>query len=138
MIVLDKLLAGGVGWVLRRVSDAANAELFDESALHEELLAAEMQLELGEIDETEYASIEASVLERLRGARAGGEHAMEPGARYTVEAIEADVGDTDHDIAPPSTPAPTAAAPRAVPAPSKTSKKPKPRRAGKARPTRVR
>ena len=39
MIVVDKLLVSGIGWVLRRVADAVHCELYDESSLREELLA---------------------------------------------------------------------------------------------------
>ena len=98
MIVVDKLLVGGIGWVLRRVADAATAELFDEGALREELLAAQMQLELGEIDETAFAVIESRVLARIRQVQAfeRGERSSEaPAGRYAVEAIDADVGDSE-------------------------------------------
>ena len=95
MIVLDKLLVNGVWWVLRRVADAASHEMNDESALREALLAAEMRLELGEITEVEFRDIEEDVLARMRDLRAQRvphEDAESP-TRYSVEAIEADVGE---------------------------------------------
>lgn len=119
MIVVDKLLAGGIGWVLRRVVDAANAETHGEITLREELLAAEMDLELGHIDEEQYASIEASVIARMRAARAL-EREDEPqagtGARFAVEAIEADVGDDPGTPPPPPRLPPAKASPRSAPA----------------------
>jgi hypothetical protein len=94
VIVVDRLLASGIGWVLRRVSDAVFHELYDESSLREELLAAEMRLELGEIDEEEFRRLEKGLLERMRQARgdAGPMQAPESGARYTID-VEADVGE---------------------------------------------
>ena len=49
MIILDTLLVGGIKFVLRKIVDAVEAQLNDDSVLHEELLAAQMRLELGEI-----------------------------------------------------------------------------------------
>ena len=57
MIVLDKMIVGGVKFVLKKLVQAAEAELNDDSHLREELLAAQMRLEVGEIDEAEFASI---------------------------------------------------------------------------------
>jgi hypothetical protein len=95
VIVVDKLLTRGIGWVLRRVADAVNHELVDESSLREELLAAEMRLELGEIDEDEFRRTEEAILARMRAARGHREAAPMPrsGMRYAVEAIEADAGE---------------------------------------------
>ena len=69
MIVLDKMIVGGVKFVLGKLAQAADAELNDDSRLREELLAAQMRLEVGEIDEEEFASIEADLLARLREIR---------------------------------------------------------------------
>ena len=52
MIVLDRMLVGGIKFVLGKVAAAVDAELNDDSRLREELLAAQMRLELGEIDPT--------------------------------------------------------------------------------------
>jgi hypothetical protein len=94
VILLDKLLIGGIGWVLRRVADAANAEEADEGSLREELLAAEMRLELGEIDEGEFRMLEEGILERMRAARGrrAPSETTRSGMRYAVESIEANVG----------------------------------------------
>jgi hypothetical protein len=96
VIVIDKLLSGGIGWVLRRVADAVHGELYDESSLREELLAAEMRLELGEIDEDEFRAVEEAILGRMREVRSARAHAApapQSGTRYALEAIEADAGE---------------------------------------------
>ena len=65
MIILDTLFIGGIKFVLRRIAEAVDAQMNDVEALREELLAAQMRLELGEIDDTEFRRIEADLLERI-------------------------------------------------------------------------
>ena len=69
MIILDTLLVGGIKFVLRKIVDAVESQLNDDSVLHEELLAAQMRLELGEITEAEFSALEADILARLREIR---------------------------------------------------------------------
>ena len=69
MIIIDTLLVGGIKFVLRKIADAVEAELNDDSVLHEELLAAQMRLELGEITPEQFAALEADILARLRELR---------------------------------------------------------------------
>ena len=69
MIILDTLLVGGIKFVLRKIVDAVESQLNDDSVLHEELLAAQMRLELGEITEEDFAAVEADILARLREIR---------------------------------------------------------------------
>lgn len=69
MIILDTLLVGGIKFVLRKIVDAVETQLNDDSVLHEELLAAQMRLELGEITHEEFANVEADILARLREIR---------------------------------------------------------------------
>jgi hypothetical protein len=66
MIIVDRLLVGGLKFVLDKVAQAVDKELNDPTRLREELLAAQMQLELGEIDEDEFRAIERDVFDRLR------------------------------------------------------------------------
>ena len=66
MIILDRLLTGGLRFVFDQIAAAVDQEMDDESLLKEELLTAQMRLELGEIDEEEFAIIEAEILPRLR------------------------------------------------------------------------
>ncbi|HEX7183118.1 MAG TPA: gas vesicle protein GvpG [Thermoanaerobaculia bacterium] len=69
MIILDSLLMGGIRFVLDKVAAAVDNEMNDEGSLREDLLAAQMQLELGEIDDEEFAEIERAVLARMREIR---------------------------------------------------------------------
>ena len=69
MITIDTLLIGGIKFVLNKIVDAVDSQLNDDGVLREELLAAQMQLELGEISEKEFATIEADLLARLREIR---------------------------------------------------------------------
>jgi hypothetical protein len=69
LIVIDTLLWKGLRFVLNGVTTAVDAERDDESAIKEGLLEARMRTEIGEIDEAEYARIEAELLGRLREIR---------------------------------------------------------------------
>ncbi len=66
MFILDSLLIGSLRFVLDKVVAAAEAEMQDDSVLREQLLEAQMRLELGEISDDEFAEIEQDVLTRLR------------------------------------------------------------------------
>ena len=92
MLIVDRLLVGGIKFVLGKVAAAVEAELNDDSHLREELLAAQMRLELGEMTEEEFAVFEADILARLREIRERklGEAAqpMKPG-EFKVTGVEA-------------------------------------------------
>jgi len=91
VIILDTLLVGGLRFVLEKLAAAVEAELDDDDALREELLAAQMRLELGEITEKELASFEADILARLREIRErqrGEAQPARPG-EYKVTGVEA-------------------------------------------------
>ena len=66
MFILDSLLIGSIRFVLEKVVAAAEAEAQDDTTLREQLLEAQMQLELGEISEEEFAGIERDLLARIR------------------------------------------------------------------------
>jgi hypothetical protein len=66
MFVLDTF----VGWVLKTVSTAAEAELNDDTALRDRLLEAEMRREMGDISDEDFADIERDILQRLREIKA--------------------------------------------------------------------
>ena len=70
MIILDSLFVGGLKFVLSKIAQAVDAELDDEQRLREELLAAQMQLELGELSAEEFTALERTLLARLRELRA--------------------------------------------------------------------
>ena len=63
------MLSEFLGWVLRTVTTAAEAEMNDDTALREQLLEAELRREMGEISESEFADIEADLLARIREIR---------------------------------------------------------------------
>jgi len=69
MFLIDDLLIGGLGFVFDKIARVVDEQMNDESGLHRTLMEAQMQLELGEIDDREFAAIEADVIERLRELR---------------------------------------------------------------------
>jgi hypothetical protein len=71
MFVLDTLLIGSLRFVLDKVVAAAEAEMQDDSALRERLLEAQMQHELGEISDDEFANVEGELLARMRELKGG-------------------------------------------------------------------
>ena len=92
MVIVDRMLLGGIKFVLGKVAAAVDAELNDDSRLREELLAAQMRLELGEITDKEFARFEADILSRLREIReqqgSGAAQALDSG-EYRVVGVEA-------------------------------------------------
>ena len=60
----------GIRWSLRKVMQVVDEELTDDSSIRQELMQAQMQLELGEIDDAEYVRREALLMQRLRDVRA--------------------------------------------------------------------
>ena len=69
MFILDSLLIGGLRFVLDKVAVAADRELNDDTALRQQLLDAQMRVELGEMSEKEFAALESDILARLRKIR---------------------------------------------------------------------
>jgi len=69
VIILDTLLIGGIKFVLRRLAEAVDAQMNDVEVLRQELLAAQMRLELGEITEAQFTALEGDVLARMREIR---------------------------------------------------------------------
>jgi len=69
VIILDTLLLGGIKFVLGKIAAAVDAELSDDTALKEELLEAQMRLELGELSEEEFTRIEREILDAIRVVR---------------------------------------------------------------------
>jgi hypothetical protein len=58
-----------VHWVAQKLVEAAEQEELDEGKLQGKLLELQMQYELGEIDDEEYARQETAILERLNAIR---------------------------------------------------------------------
>ena len=95
MFLLDRLLVGGLGFVLDKVAQAADAEGDDGEAVRERLLEAQMRFESGEIAEDEYSDIERDCLARLRELRGGDAGAL-GGAGSRIESVEIEsAGDED-------------------------------------------
>ena len=88
MLIIDKLLTGGIKFVLGKIAAAVDAELNDEGRVREELLAAQMRLEVGEISPEEFAAQEAALLRRLREIRDQQRGPEEPG-EMKVTGVEA-------------------------------------------------
>jgi hypothetical protein len=97
MFILDSLLVGSLRFVLDKIVSAAEAEAEDDTSLREQLLEAQMQLELGEMSEGEFADVERDLLTRIReikGARSGA-FSMSPDDRVTGIDVET-YKDEDH------------------------------------------
>jgi hypothetical protein len=69
VLIVDDLLLGGFRFVLNRLIEAVDAERNDDRVFREELLAAQMRLELGEITEAEFTEIETDLLAKIREVR---------------------------------------------------------------------
>jgi Gas vesicle protein G len=91
VIILDTLLVGGLRFVLGKIAAAVEAELDDDTVWREELLAAQMRLELGEITEREFAKIERGLLRRIREVRERRQGRPEPPGTFRVIGVEASV-----------------------------------------------
>src|SRR5436189_6236801 len=97
MFILDSLLIGGLRFVLDKIVAAAEAEAQDDTSLREQLLEAQMQLELGEITDQEFAEIERDVIARIREIKGTqpGAFSMTPGTKVT--GVEATIADDVHE-----------------------------------------
>jgi hypothetical protein len=69
LLIIDRMLTGGIKFVLGKIAAAVDAELNDETRVREELLAAQMRLEVGELSQPEFALLEGQLLRRLREIR---------------------------------------------------------------------
>jgi Gas vesicle protein G len=63
----------GTAWLAERIQEQAEAELYDEGAIQEQLMQLEALHTAGEIDDEELATAEDALLERLVEARGFGE-----------------------------------------------------------------
>lgn len=109
MIIVDRLIIGGIRFVLDKVVTAVDREMNDGDRLRERLLEAQMRAELGEIDDAELAEVERDVMGRLREiqeARGDAGMSMDP-ETMRVSGVEAtflgdDYGDGDDQALPQS------------------------------------
>jgi len=101
VLIIDSLLIGGLRFVLDKLATAVDTELNDDTALREQLLAAQMRLELGEITPEAFGAIEADLLARLREVRErqrGGDAAAGSPAEYTITGVEASFEGDEHAV----------------------------------------
>jgi gas vesicle protein GvpG len=100
MLIIDTLLIGGLRFVLDKIATAVDTEMNDDSALREQLLAAQMRVELGEMSQDEFNRLEAEILARLREIRnrrqGAGAATLSP-KDYTITGIEATFEGDQHD-----------------------------------------
>jgi hypothetical protein len=100
MFLVDTLLVGGIRFVLDKIATAVDTEMNDDSALREQLLAAQMRVELGEMSQEQFNQLEAEILARLREIRTqrqGGAAATLSPNDYTITGIEATFEGDEHD-----------------------------------------
>ena len=59
----------GTRWTLDKVDRVVRDELTDDTPVKEALMALQLQLEMGEIDDAEYTRREGELMQRLREVR---------------------------------------------------------------------
>ena len=99
MLIVDSLIIAGVRFVLDKVVAAVETEMNDDSVLRERLLAAQMQVELGEMTQQEFDDLEAEILVRIREIKArqrGGESEFISPKDMNVTGIEASFEGDEH------------------------------------------
>jgi gas vesicle protein GvpG len=99
MFILDTMLIGGLRFVFDKIAAAVDTELNDDSALRDQLLAAQMRVELGEMSQPEFDLFEADILERLREIRErrqGAGAATLASDDYKITGIEATFEGDEH------------------------------------------
>jgi hypothetical protein len=99
MFILDSLLIGGLRFVLDKVATVVDTELNDDTALREQLMAAQMRLELGELSQEDFDALEADILVRLREIRERqqGTDALSPASQdLKVTGVEATFEGDEH------------------------------------------
>ena len=100
MFILDSVLIGGIRFVLDKVAAAVETELNDDTALRDQLRAAQMRGELGEMSQEEFEVFEADILARLRTIRErrqGSAPAAFSPTEYKITGIEASFEGGHHE-----------------------------------------
>jgi hypothetical protein len=59
----------GTKWTLEKVDRVVREELTDDTPIKEDLMALQLRLEMGEIDDAEYVRQETEIMKRLREVR---------------------------------------------------------------------
>jgi len=93
------MLIGGLRFVFDKIAAAVDTELNDDTALREQLLAAQMRVELGEMTHAEFDELEADILARLRDIRdrrqGAGAATLAP-EEYRITGIDASFEGEEH------------------------------------------
>ena len=93
------MLIGGLRFVFDKIAAAVDTELNDETHLDEQLLAAQMRLDLGEMSQAEFDTLEADLLLRLRQIResrqGAGPAELSP-SEYKITGIDATFEGDEH------------------------------------------
>jgi len=95
VLIVDTLVIGGLKFVLRRLAEAVDAQMNDAEVIREELLAAQMRLELGELTPEAFAEVERDLLARLRELRA--REQGEEGGDMRITGIDVSVAGEDDE-----------------------------------------
>ena len=93
MFIIDDLLFGGVRYVLDKIATVADQEINNPDRQRERLLEAQVKLENGELDEDEFAAIEADVFERIREIKASQGEGTIVDDEHRVTGVEITVDD---------------------------------------------
>ena len=99
MLIVDSLLISGIRFVLDKVAAAVETEMNDDSALRQQLLEAQMRVELGEMTQEAFDTLEADILARIRDIRErqrGGAAAAVTSSDMRVAGIEATFEGDEH------------------------------------------
>jgi len=97
VFILDSLLIGGLRFVLDKVVAAAEAEMHDDTALRDQLLEAQMRLELGEISDEEFAEIEKDVLAAIREIKRPQQGALTMSAKDKITGVDIESFEEEED-----------------------------------------
>ena len=100
MFLIDSLLVGGLRFVLDKVAVAVDQERDEVRLLQDELVAAQLAAELGDISDEEFLQREQVIIAALREARQRrGEHGdardMDADGRARVVDVEVRFGGDD-------------------------------------------
>ena len=80
----------GTRWTLEKVDRVVREELTDDTPIKEDLMALQLQLEMGEIDDADYVKREAEIMQRLREVREWREKYGMPTSGGPVRVAEGD------------------------------------------------
>jgi hypothetical protein len=97
VFILDTLLVGSLRFVLDKIVAAAEAESEDDSSLREQLLEAQMRLELGEISDEEFADTERDLLARIREIKGRQSGAITMSSKDRIAGVEIESFDEPAD-----------------------------------------